>query len=409
MQPMPEFESILKTAILNLRSGHLDREEDIKLAVILPILNALAWNSADPGSLRPEYPAGRGRVDYALLCHGRPQVFVEAKRRGALDARAESQLFGYAANNGVPLLVLSDGLCWDFYLSMADGRPEERRFDRLELSSGDKVREYAATLDAWLRRPQVASGEARRSAEDRLESDRSRKRAREALPGAWRALSSEPDELLCDLLADKVRAMIGVQPRRSDVEEFLRCLPISRPSPAPPERSPARPPERPVGEEPRGSTDDVSVPQFQRDGGRRRGATARVSSIPATGAAEHRESLQDIVRDLMRILLEDFPETLDAETIDRLVTTTNPLGLKIGNHSLIRKVPDGTKVGSRNRYWTQPFGERWYVCSQWWKSDHRHNARKLAAWVESLIGGMEEGRARRRLRDLLDRLSIHGE
>ena len=59
MQPMPEFESILKTVIPNLRSGHLDREEDIKLAVILPILNALDWNSAVPGALRHEYPADR--------------------------------------------------------------------------------------------------------------------------------------------------------------------------------------------------------------------------------------------------------------------------------------------------------------------------------------------------------------
>lgn len=75
---MPELEPILKTAILNLRSGHLDREEDVKLAVILPILNALDWNSADPWALRPEYPAGPGRVDHAPLCHGRPQVFVEA-------------------------------------------------------------------------------------------------------------------------------------------------------------------------------------------------------------------------------------------------------------------------------------------------------------------------------------------
>ena len=152
--------------------------------MILPVLNALDWNSADPGALRPEYPAGRGRVDYALLCHGHPQVFVEAKRRGTLDARAEPQLFGYAANNGVPLLVLSDGLCWDFYLSMADGRPEERRFHHLELFSEGKVPEYATTLDNWLRKRRVASGDARRGAESCLESDGSLARARDSLPGA---------------------------------------------------------------------------------------------------------------------------------------------------------------------------------------------------------------------------------
>ena len=377
---MQELEPVVETAIRNLRSGRLEREEEIKLAVILPILNALDWNPADPGSLRPEYPAGPGRVDYALFCHGRPQVFVEAKRRGALDARAEAQLFGYAANNGVPLLVLSDGLCWDFYLSMADGRPEERRFHRLELRSEDMVPEYAATLENWLHKRQVASGKARRSAENRLEGDRSRSRAREAIPGAWRALASEPDGRLCDLLADKVQAGIGVEPHRSDVEEFLRRL--SRSPTAPGERSPAPPPERPVAEEPRGKT---------------------------AGAAESGETLQGLVQDLMRTILEDFPETLNRETIDRLETATNPLGLKIGNHALIRKVRDGTKVNGHNRYWAKPFGERWHVCSQWSKADHRHNARKLAEWVESLIDGMEDAGARDRLLDIRSRLSAHGE
>lgn len=406
---MPELEPILKKAILNLRSGHLDREEDVKLAVILPILNALDWNSADPAALRPEHPAGPGRVDYALLCHGRPQVFVEAKRRGALDARAESQLFGYAANNGVPLLVLSDGLCWDFYLSMADGRPEERRFHRLELRSEDRVPEYAATLDSWLHRRQVASGDARRGAESLLERDRSLTRARDALPGAWRALTEEPDELLCDLLAERVAAMVGTEPRRSDIKEFLRHLPASRPSPDPAGRSLAQSPERPVAQELAASTAADAVPRSHGDGGFRRGASAGASSVPTTGTAAGEETLQDIVRTLMRTVLEDFPDTLDGEMIDRLATTTNPMGLKIGNHALIRKVADGTKVNGRNRYWRQPFSERWYVCSQWWRQDHRHNADTLAAWVGSLIDGMEEGGARRRLRDIFDRLSAHGE
>ena len=247
---MSDLETTLKRAILNLRFGGLDREEDVKIAVILPILNALDWHSADPGSLRPEYPAGPGRVDYALLCHGRPQVFVEAKRRGAVDARAEAQLFGYAAHNGVPLLVLSDGLFWDFYLSMADGRPEERRFDRLELRDEDSVPKYAKTLESCLRKLKVASGEARRDAESLLEDDRSRNRARIAMPDAWNALLNGPDELLCDLLADKVQARTGAKPRPADIEEFLLRLPVARPS-STPEEQPTRQYRSAVTEEPR--------------------------------------------------------------------------------------------------------------------------------------------------------------
>ena len=144
-------------------------------------------------------------------------------------------------------------------------------------------------------------------------------------------------------------------------------------------------------------------------GGRRQGASAAASSVWRAGAAARGETLQDIVRDLMRAVLEDFPEALDGKTIDLLETAKNPLGLKIGNHALIRRVRDGTKVAGHGRYWTRSFGGQWYVCSQWWKDDHRHNAQRLAAWVEALVDGVEDAGARDRLLDILDRLSVHGE
>lgn len=405
---MHDLETTLQRAILNLRSGGLEREEDVKIAVILPILNALDWHSADPESLRPEYQAGPGRVDYALLCHGRPQVFVEAKRRGAVDAKAEAQLFRYAANNGVPLLVLSDGLCWDFYLSMADGRPEERRFDRLELRNEDSVPQYVRTLESCLRKLKVASGEARRDAESRLEDDRSRKRARDAMPDAWNALLNGPDELLCDLLADKVQVRTGAKPRPADVEEFLLRLQVARPS-STPEGRPTRQSRSAITEEPREKTAGAEELQFGNGGGHQQTKTAAMSSAPAAEIIERGESLQDIVRDLMRTVLEDFPGTLRKEEIGQLENTTNPLGLKIGNRKLIRKVSEGPKINGQNRYWVQPFAGRWYVCSEWSLGDHCHNAGKLSQWVRSLITDAEDFRAKERLQDILNRLSVHEE
>ncbi len=403
---MPDLETTLKTAIRNLRSGALDREENVKIAVLLPILNALDWNFADPGSLRPEYPAGPGRVDYALICHGRPQVFIEAKRRGAVDVRAEAQLFGYAANNGVPLLILSDGLCWDFYLSMADGRPEERRFDRLELRDEDSVSQYAMTLESCLRKRKVVSGEARRDAEYRLEDERSGKRAREAMPDAWNALLNEPDELLCELLIDKVEARSGAKPRPTDVEAFLRRLPMAPPSSMPKMRQSGNA----VAEGPRGRTARTSESQFGKGSGHQRVTAAAESSVRPPEATERGEKLQKIIKDLMRTVLEDFPGTLDENEISQLENEKNPLGLKIGNHlELIRKVAKGPQISGHNRYWTRPFAGRWYVCSQWGKQDHRHNAGKLSIWVKSLIAGAEDPTARNRLQDILSRLSAWGE
>ena len=143
-------------------------------------------------------------------------------------------------------------------------------------------------------------------------------------------------------------------------------------------------------------------------GHRRRGASAETSSFPDGEPTQYGETLQDIVRNLMRIVLEDFPALLDDEMIDLLETSKDPLGLKIGSHALIRKVHEGTQVAGHGRYWTRPFGGQWYVCSQWWKVDHRHNAQTLTAWIETLVDGMEDAGARERLLGILDRLSVHG-
>ena len=218
------LEQGLKSVIGRLCSGLLENEAQVKQAVILPVLRTLDWDDTDPESFKPEYSVGRGLVDYALLDHGNPLVFIEAKRIGALDAGGEEQLFGYASNRGVPLLVLTDGNRWDFYLSMAEGVPSERRFYRLELQLEHKIPEYVDFLDQHLRKRRVVSGEARVAAEQRHASNRERKRAHQAIPRTWQTLLKEPDETLRDLLAEMVESECGTKPELDDVEVFLRNL-----------------------------------------------------------------------------------------------------------------------------------------------------------------------------------------
>lgn len=385
------LEPVLKTAIDNLRSGRLEREEHVKQAVILPILQALGWNPADLGSIVPEYPAGPGRVDYALLRYRRPQVFVEAKRRGALDVRAEAQLFGYARDNGVPLLVLTDGDCWDFYLSMADGLPEDRRFQSLKLRREEEIPEYAEALETALGRQDVASGEARRTAERRLESSRERARAGEAIPEVWNALLNEPDEFLRDLVAERVHDKIGVKPELSDVEDFLKKLTSAPLHPATARRPPIRQSDPPSGEAQPNVTGDGSEPKSGSFDDRRRG-TARGGDFQA------------IVYDLMRSVLETHPGLLDEETISYLEKEKNPFGTRLP-HPLIRKKSEGVQVSGHNRYKNEVYAGRWYVCSQWWKDNHSHNAMKLAEWVKSLTDRANSPEARNRLESILGRLS----
>ena len=245
------LEQTLKTALRRLRSGHLDNEAQVKQAVILPVLRALGWDDTDPEAFKPEYSAGHGLVDYALLDRGRPQLFIEAKRIGAIDVGGEEQLFRYASNKGVPLLVLTDGDRWDCYLSMADGVPGERRFYRLELQHEGKITEYVKFLEKHLRKDRVVSGDARLSAEKLLKSNRARERARKAIPNAWQALLEAPDEMLRDLLAEKVAIECETTPELDDVEAFLRnhsrahlATPPEPPEPIQP-KTPVNPPIEP--------------------------------------------------------------------------------------------------------------------------------------------------------------------
>ena len=220
-----------------IHSDALKNEADVKQFVLLPILRALDWDDSDPLMIRPEYAAGPGQVDYALLHDGRPLVFIEAKRLGNMDDKGEEQLFQYASNKGIPLLILTDGDRWDFYLSMAAGDPPERRFFRMELSHLEhKVPDFVGFLEEHLRQAAVVSGRAKSSAERLHASDVERKKAQKRIPQAWRDLVGEPDDLLCDLLAEKVESECGTRPHSDDVERFLTGLSTGPFTPQPRQR-----------------------------------------------------------------------------------------------------------------------------------------------------------------------------
>ena len=98
--------------------------------------------------------------------------------------------------------------------------------------------------------------------------------------------------------------------------------------------------------------------------------------------------IQPLVQDLMETLLEDFPSLLDAEDEHNMMDRERckkVLGLRIGNHSLLRLQKDGREVGGRARYYQPIYGGKFYLCSQWWKANHLENARSLLRLVTGLI------------------------
>lgn len=259
------LEQILQVSVDRIRSGTLENEAQVKQAVILPILRSLDWDDANPGEFKPEFSVDKGWVDYALLPEGGgPLVFIEAKGLGRVDIDGEEQLFRYAVNKGVPFLILTDGDLWDFYLSMAAGSPAERRFYRAELTRQERIPEYAKFLDTHLRKKHIVSGDARRAAEERHESNQEREKARKAIADVWRTLLETPDEMLRDLLAEEVERACGTKPEPDDVESFLKAR-LSEPLPGTP--SGASPVPRPRSKKPSSTTPSEEAGRVSRIAG----------------------------------------------------------------------------------------------------------------------------------------------
>lgn len=123
------------------------------------------------------------------------------------------------------------------------------------------------------------------------------------------------------------------------------------------------------------------------NGGRR---ASQPIAMPRTGGArpttDSQEQVQPLVQTLMRTLLVEHPSLLD-ETDKRNLSDSEycktALGLRIGNHALLRRVDDGWMVAGYSRYWKERYGS-FHVCSQWWKDHHATNARAMLGLIRGL-------------------------
>ena len=128
------------------------------MALIDPLLQALGWDTSEPAVVRPEYSAGNGRADYALLGETRnPVAFIEAKRLSEPleKPNTQDQVFTYALVQQVKYAGLTDGNRWILdNVSVFSG---ERRV--LDISLSETPTHEAALKLLLLWRPNLASGQ----------------------------------------------------------------------------------------------------------------------------------------------------------------------------------------------------------------------------------------------------------
>lgn len=223
-----------------IKAGRFSNEASVSQGIVLRILSALSWPAYDTQIVSPEFSLEGRRVDFAL-CHPpqRPIAFIEVKQIGQSEG-AERQLFEYAFHAGVQLAILTDGQEWNFFLPAERGDYGERRVYRLDLLQRD-INECTSRLMRYLSYDRVVAGDAISSARQDYQNIAQNREMAATLPQAWEKLVSEEDDLLLELIADRVESLCGFKPDLDSVAKFLKenvALKLSNQNQAPQARPP---------------------------------------------------------------------------------------------------------------------------------------------------------------------------
>lgn len=206
---------------IGIKAGRFVNEAAVSQGIVLRILHALSWPAYDTQIVCPEYSLEGRRVDYAL-CHppNKPIAFVEVKQIGQTEG-AERQLFEYAFHIGVQLAILTDGQEWNFFLPGEQGDYGERRVYKLDIVERD-IFECVARLTRYLQYDACISGAAIEAARVDYRNVSRDRQMKATLPKAWTRLLEEEDELLIELVADRVENLCGYKPDPDTVARFLK-------------------------------------------------------------------------------------------------------------------------------------------------------------------------------------------
>src|SRR3712207_4384596 len=224
-----------------IKAGRYVNEATVSQGIVQRLLHALGWPVYDTEIVAPEYSLGTRRADYAL-CHPprEPVILIEVKQVGQSKG-ADRQLFEYAFHRGVPMAILTDGQEWNFFLPTEQGDYSERQLYKLDILERDP-QEAESSLKRYLEYEAVQSGQAIEAARSDYRNAARKRQAQRTLPDAWTKLIESEDELLIELLSDKVEDLCGVKPDPDAVAAFLRKQPptgnelVSAPAPKTPRR-----------------------------------------------------------------------------------------------------------------------------------------------------------------------------
>lgn len=235
---MQKFEELIQR-LANDKNLARSHEQATREVAVLPVLDCLGWEISDASEVVREFSVEDGKVDYCLKTRQKSHVLIEVKRAGESLVDYQQQLLRYSFAEGVPLAALTDGLIWWLYIPSGEGNWENRRFFVVNFHKESRE-DTSKNLMRFLSKKALIDGSAAKEAQKEFDKLQQEKQASGELPKAWQKLVSEPDELLVDLLRDKVKELSEFEPSTEQIVGFLQKLsvlsvdnitkPISKPS-----------------------------------------------------------------------------------------------------------------------------------------------------------------------------------
>lgn len=225
------LEDHLSDVQIKLSNKLYPNEQSISQGVVLRILQAIDWPTYDTQLVIPEYSIEGRRVDFALCNHAnKPIIFIEVKQPGK-TLGADKQLFEYAFHAGIPFAIVTDGKEWHFYLPAETGSYDERRVYKLDLLERD-IQESSYRLLRYLGFESVKSGNALDEARKDYKNVSKTRQTKANIPIAWKKLLEEKDDMLIEIVSEKVESLCGFKASETQIIQYLSSLAVEAQSAA---------------------------------------------------------------------------------------------------------------------------------------------------------------------------------
>jgi D-alanine-D-alanine ligase-like ATP-grasp enzyme len=191
-----------------------------KQGIVLKILSLLEWDPFNIDEIQPEYAMGDKKVDFSLRSNDSNKAFIVVEKVAKNLKNSREQLMDFAAEEGVKIAILTNGITWWFFSPHLGDDFEDRDVLSIQINE-QKPDQITQGFLEFLSKGSVVSGKAAEALENIYQAKQKAILIEEHLPKAWQEIMKEPEKWLVDIVVKVTEGLCGYKPDKETVENFL--------------------------------------------------------------------------------------------------------------------------------------------------------------------------------------------